>query len=107
MTEVSENTKLTLDLKTIGIIVAGVLSLSSMWFTLQGDINDLRNEIQSLSGDEFVKKMEYQLKDELIRTTILQIEKSTEGLSEDIKENKEAIKQNSDKLYENKRRWKI
>ncbi len=104
MTEVSENTKLTLDLKTIGIIVAGVLSLSSMWFTLQGDINDLRNEIQSLSGDEFVKKMEYQLKDELIRTTILQIEKSTEGLSEDIKENKEAIKQNSDKLYENKRR---
>ena len=104
MTEVSENTKLTLDLKTIGIIVAGVLSLSSMWFTLQGDINDLRNEIQSLSGDEFVKKMEYQLKEELIRTTILQIEKSTEGLSEDIKENKEAIKQNSDKLYENKRR---
>jgi len=104
MTEVSENTKLTLDLKTIGIIVAGVLSLSSMWFTLQGDINDLRNEIQSLSGDEFVKKMEYQLKDELIRTTILQIEKSTEGLSEDIKENKEAIKQNSEKLYENKRR---
>ena len=104
MTEVSENTKLTLDLKSIGIIVAGVLSLSSMWFTLQGDINDLRNEIQSLSGDEFVKKMEYQLKDELIRTTILQIEKSTEGLSEDIKENKEAIKQNSDKLYENKRR---
>ena len=48
--------------------------------------------------------MEYQLKDELIRTTILQIEKSTEGLSEDIKENKEAIEQNSDKLYENKRR---
>jgi|TARA_B100000900_G_scaffold412027_1_gene432962 hypothetical protein len=104
MAEVSENTKLTLDLKTIGIIVAGALSLSSMWFTLQGDINDLRNEIKSLSGDEFVKKMEYQLKDELIRTTILQIEKSTEGLSEDIKENKEAIKQNSEKLYENKRR---
>jgi|TARA_R100000231_G_scaffold139583_1_gene121409 hypothetical protein len=104
MAEVSENTKLTLDLKTIGIIVAGALSLSSMWFTLQSDINDLRNEIESLSGDEFVKKMEYQLKDELIRTTILQIEKSTEGLSEDIKENKEAIKQNSEKLYENKRR---
>tara|TARA_Y100001938_G_C8066288_1_gene420369 strand:- start:967 stop:1281 length:315 start_codon:yes stop_codon:yes gene_type:complete len=104
MAEVSENTKLTLDLKTIGIIVAGALSLSSMWFTLQSDINDLRNEIKSISGDEFVKKMEYQLKDELIRTTILQIEKSTEGLSEDIKENKEAIKQNSEKLYENKRR---
>ena len=32
-TELSEDTKLTLDLKTIGIIVFGVLSLASMWFT--------------------------------------------------------------------------
>ena len=74
-TELSEDTKLTLDLKTIGIIVAGVLSLASMWFTLQGDINDLQNKIDGLSGEEFVKKMEFQLKDELVRSTIITIEK--------------------------------
>ena len=98
-TELSEDTKLTLDLKTIGIIVAGVLSLASMWFTLQGDINDLQNKIDGLSGEEFVKKMEFQLKDELVRSTIIQIEKSTDGLKEDILDNKESIKELEDKVY--------
>jgi len=98
-TELSEDTKLTLDLKTIGIIVFGVLSLASMWFTLQGDINDLQNKIDGLSGEEFVKKMEFQLKDELVRSTIIQIEKSTDGLKEDILDNKESIKELEDKVY--------
>lgn len=98
-TELSEDTKLTLDLKTIGIIVAGVLSLASMWFTLQGDINDLQNKIDALSGEEFVKKMEFQLKDELVRSTIITIEKSTDGLKEDILDNKESIKELEDKVY--------
>jgi len=98
-TELSEDTKLTLDLKTIGIIVAGVLSLASMWFTLQGDINDLQNKIDGLSGEEFVKKMEFQLKDELVRSTIITIEKSTDGLKEDILVNKESIKELEDKVY--------
>jgi cell division protein FtsL len=98
-TELSEDTKLTLDLKTIGIIVAGVLSLSSMWFTLQGDIQDLNNKIEGLSGEEFVKKMEFQLKDELVRSTIITIEKSTDGLKEDILDNKESIKELEDKVY--------
>ena len=44
--------------------------------------------------------MEFQLKDELIRTTIIQIEKSTETLKEDIQENKEQIEKNTDKIYE-------
>jgi|TARA_R100001460_G_scaffold1649_3_gene6028 cell division protein FtsL len=98
-TELSEDTKLTLDLKTIGIIVAGVLSLASMWFTLQGDIQDLNNKIEGLSGEEFVKKMEFQLKDELVRSTIITIEKSTDGLKEDILDNKESIKELEDKVY--------
>jgi|TARA_R100001510_G_C7555252_1_gene137424 cell division protein FtsL len=98
-TQLSEDTKLTLDLKTIGIIVAGVLSLASMWFTLQGDINDLQNKIDGLSGEEFVKKMEFQLKDELVRSTIITIEKSTDGLKEDILDNKESIKELEDKVY--------
>jgi len=98
-TELSEDTKLTLDLKTIGIIVAGVLSLASMWFTLQGNITDLQNKIDGLSGEEFVKQMEFKLKDELVRNTIITIEKSTDGLKEDILDNKESIKELEDKVY--------
>ena len=79
------------------MIVGGVIALASMWFTLQGDIKELQN---ANNPEEFVKQMEFQLKDELIRTTIIQIEKSTETLKEDIQENKEQIEKNTDKIYE-------
>ena len=70
-----------------------------MWFTLQGDIQDLNNKIDNFSGDEFVQKMEFKLKDELIRSNVIQIEKSTEVLKEDILDNKQSIKELEDKVY--------
>lgn len=96
-TKISEDTQVQLDLKTIGMIVGGSLALASMWFTLQGDIKDLQSQV---APEEFVKRMEFQLKDELIRSTIIQIESATKDLKEDIEENKSSIKENSDKLYE-------
>jgi len=96
-TKLGEDTQVQLDLKTIGMIVGGAIALASMWFTLQGDIKDLQNQV---APEEFVKQMEFKLKDELIRSTIIQIEASTNLLKEDIKENREEIKKNSDKLYE-------
>ena len=96
-TKIGEETQVQLDLKTIGMIVGGAIALASMWFTLQGDIKDLQNQV---APEEFVKQMEFQLKDELIRTTIIQIEKSTETLKEDLQENKEQIEKNTDKIYE-------
>jgi len=97
--KISEDTEVKLDLKTIGLLVGGVISLASMWFTLQGEIQDLNNKIENFTGDEFVQKMEFNLKDELVRSTIIQIEKSTEGLKENILDNKERIKELEDKVY--------
>ena len=96
-TQIGEDTQVQLDLKTIGMIVGGVIALASMWFTLQGDIKELQSQV---APEEFVKKMEFNLKDELIRTTIIQIDKSTTDLKEEIEDNKAAIKENTDKLYE-------
>ena len=96
-TKIGEDTQVQLDLKTIGMIVGGVIALASMWFTLQGDIKDLQNQV---APEEFVKQMEFKVKDELIRSTIIQIEASTDLLKEDIKENRDEIKKNSDKIYE-------
>ena len=73
-TKLSEDTQIQLDLKTIGMIVGGAIALASMWFTLQSDIQDLQNQV---APEEFVKQMEFKLKDELIRSTIIQIESST------------------------------
>ena len=96
-TKIGEETQVQLDLKTIVMIVGGAIALASMWFTLQGDIKDLQNQV---APEEFVKQMELQIKDELIRKTIIQIEKSTETLKEDIQEKKEQIEKNTDKIYE-------
>ena len=41
-TEISENTQLKLDLKTIGIIVAGAISLASMYFVMAADIEEAK-----------------------------------------------------------------
>ena len=48
-TKIGEDTNVQLDLKTIGIIIAGTISLASMWFTLQGDISELQNKIDNFS----------------------------------------------------------
>lgn len=98
-TKISEDTNVQLDLKTIGMIVAGTISLAGMWFSLQEDMQDLHNKIENFSGDEFVQKMEFQLKDELIRNNVIQIDNATKELKDDIEENKDAIRDLEDKVF--------
>jgi cell division protein FtsL len=97
--KLSEDTEVKLDLKTIGLLVGGVISLASMWFSLQGEIQDLNNKIENFGSDEFVQRIEFNLKDDLVRSTIIQIEKSTDGLKEDIIDNKDRINKIEDKVY--------
>jgi hypothetical protein len=97
--KLSEDTEVKLDLKTIAMLVVGTISLASMWFTLQGEIQDLNNKIDNFGSDEFVQRIEFNLKDDLVRSTIIQIEKSTEGLKEDIIDNKDRINKLEDKVY--------
>lgn len=97
--KLSEDTEVKLDLKTIAMLVVGTISLASMWFTLQGEIQDLNNKIDNFGSDEFVQRIEFNLKDDLVRSTIIQIEKSTDGLKEDILDNKDRINKLEDKVY--------
>ena len=85
--KISENTEVQLDLKTIGMLVAGAVSLAAMYFTLQKDI-DLAKELPKPE----VSRTEYELKDELIRSTIL-------NTQEDVDEIKETLDRIEDKLY--------
>jgi len=41
--QIGEDTKVTLDLKTIGMIIGFVVTLATMWFTLKADIRLCRN----------------------------------------------------------------
>ena len=65
-TEVNENTKLTLDLKTIGIIVSFTISLATIYFTLKSDI-----ALAMTEPKPEVTSTEFRYKDEIIRKAIM------------------------------------
>ena len=75
--EIGEGTKVTLDLKTIGMIIGFVISLSSMWFILKADIA----RAMELPAP-VIERVEYDLKDELIRQTIMDTQEDVESLLE-------------------------
>ena len=66
--KISEKSEFTLDLKTIGIVIAMAVSVSSTYFTLKADIDETK---RILEKGNWVSATEYELKDELILTTIM------------------------------------
>mgnify|MGYP003111995366 FL=1 len=87
-TQIGEDTKITLDLKTIGIVVAGAVSLAAMYFTLKKDI-ELAKELP----EPTISRTEYDLKDQLVRETIM-------NTQEKVEENSNKLDKIDEKLYE-------
>ena len=77
--QLSEETKVTLDLKTLGAIGAGIVTLAGMWFALQADIAEAK-ELPA----PVIDRIEYDLKDELIRQTILDTQEDVEAMREQL-----------------------
>jgi len=77
--QIGEDTKVTLDLKTIGMIATFIVMLAGMWFTLQADIA----EAKELPLPE-IDRIEYDLKDELIRQTIMDTQDDVDKILEEI-----------------------
>jgi len=77
--EIGENTKITLDIKTIGLIIGGVVSLASMYFIMQADIA-LAMEMPK----PVIDRVEYDLKDELIRQTIMDTQEDVEAIQDQL-----------------------
>ena len=75
--EIGEGTKVALDLKTIGMIVGFAVSLSSMYFVLKADIARAME-----LPEPVIERVEYDLKDELIRQTIMDTQEDVESLLE-------------------------
>ena len=86
--QIGEDTKVTVDLKTIGLIIGGAVSLATLYFTLQADIARAME-----LPEPVIDRVEYDLKDELIRQTIMDTQ-------EDVEEIKETIDKIDERLYE-------
>ena len=85
--ELNENHKIGIDidgdgkpdigvsLKTIGAMVFGIISLAGVWFSLKSDI-----ALAMEMPEPVIDRVEYDLKDELIRQTIMDTQEDVEQI---------------------------
>ena len=77
--QIGEDTKVTLDLKTLGMIGTGIAALVGMWFALQADIAEAK-ELPA----PVIDRIEYDLKDELIRQTIMDTQEDVDKILDEL-----------------------
>ena len=90
--QIGEDTKVTLDLKTIGTGVAGIGALIGMWFALQSEIALAKELPEPLPAE--VTRMEFDMKDQLVRQTIMTTQEDVSELKTDL----DRIEEKIDKL---------
>ena len=99
--ELNEDTAFKLSIKTMMGLAFAIATLAGMWFTLQADIaeakelpaNEWNPEWEEKLPPDEVTRMEFQMKDEMIRNTIMTTQ-------DDVKEIKESLEKIEDKLYD-------
>ena len=89
--ELNEDTGFSISIKTLIGIGATMATIISMWFMLQADIAEAK-ELPAPPDPE-VTRMEFDMKDQMIRQTIMTTQ-------EDVKEIKKTLEKIEDKIYE-------
>ena len=87
--ELNEETSFNISIKTLAGIAALIFTLVGMWFTLQADIAEAKE--LPVAPDPEVTRMEFDMKDQMIRNTIM-------NTQEDVKEIKKSIEKIEDKI---------
>ena len=90
--ELSESTSFTVSIQTLGGIAFGIATVVGMWFALQADIAEAKELPVPPPPD--VTRMEYDMKDQLIRQTIMTTQEDVKELKDDM----DRIEQKIDKL---------
>ena len=78
--KINESSEFTLDLKTIIMIISFVISLSATYFTLMAEV-----EIAKTLPKMPISEKEFELKDKLIRASILSTQEDVQEIKEDMK----------------------
>ena len=88
--ELNEDSSFKISIKTLIGIGFAMTTVISMWFMLQADIAEAKELPLTPAPD--VTRMEFDMKDQMIRNTIMETQ-------EDVKEIKETLEKIEDKLY--------
>lgn len=99
MAEINPESKFSLSLKEVVGAIVGLCSLFGIYFTLQASVSNNTKTIESLKADG-VSSVEFQYKDELVRSTIQRIEEKQEIIGEDLGEVKDQLNKIDERLYQ-------
>jgi len=80
--ELNEDTGFTVSLKTLAGIGISMATVISMWFVLQADIAEAK-ELPAPAAPE-ITRMEFDMKDQLVRQTIMSTQEDVSELKEDL-----------------------
>ena len=97
--ELSESTSFKVSLKTLGGIAVLIATLVGMWFTLQADITEAKELPKNEFKEEWLEKlpapvitrMEFDMKDQMIRQTIMTTQEDVTEIKGDMKRIEEKI----------------
>jgi|TARA_R110000803_G_scaffold147097_1_gene212745 hypothetical protein len=78
--DLNESTSFNVSIKTLLGIGFAMATIISMWFILQADIEEAKNLPSPLPPD--VTRMEYDMKDQLIRQTIMSTQQDVQELKD-------------------------
>ena len=91
--EVSKDSKFTFSLETLISLGVTIFMVVGMWFTLQADIKEAKEMPKPEVG-----RTEYDLKDQMIRNSIMNTEDKVEKLEEKVDDIKEDTRSINDTL---------
>ena len=103
--ELNEDTTFKMSIKTMGMVAAGIAVVVGGWYSLmqeiqeakeqpvQIDVNILKEEILKEIPEAEITRMEFDMKDQMIRQTILTTQ-------QDVEEMKKTLEKIEDKLYD-------
>jgi hypothetical protein len=87
--KLGKDTDISLTFESLGMVGFFIFSLVAMWFTLQNDIAEAR-ELPKPSDPE-ITRIEFDMKDQLIRQTIMSTQEDVSEMKDDIKLIKEKL----------------
>jgi len=98
--ELNEDTTFNMSIKTMGMIAAGIAVVVGGWYSLMSEIQEAKVSPTPITIEDIIKeipeaeitRMEFDMKDQMIRQTILTTQ-------EDVEEMKKTLEKIEDKLY--------
>ncbi len=87
--ELSEDSNVQVSIKTLGGIAVLIATIVGMWFALQADIQEAKE--LPIAPPPDVTRMEFDMKDQLIRQTIMTTQQDVSEIKEDLQRIEEKL----------------